>query len=146
MSDKRIPAAEIRRVWLDPALTTAEAARAVGLTRANLWRRAMAMGLPSRKRGKRPIADEAEFTLLWNAGVASREIAKYFGIDRTTVSGTKRRLGLKSRPQGFNHRVLTLAQYREQELAVRLLAAADAEERAIRQAGRRDDVRPPKCP
>ncbi|MES8537217.1 hypothetical protein U6X77_12470, partial [Cutibacterium acnes] len=78
---KRIPAAAIRRVWLDPNLSTAEAAARVGLARSNLWRRAKALGLPPRKVGNQfSITDDARFAAMWRAGVLGRDIAAHFGV------------------------------------------------------------------
>jgi len=102
MADKRIPASEIRRVWLDPALTTHQAARAVGLTRVNLWMRAKSLGLGSRGPGGRPIAikDRALFVRLWNGRVRKSEIAAHFGCSGAAVENMVQRLGLPRRAHG----------------------------------------------
>ncbi len=108
MADKHVPNAAIRRVWLDPRLTTAEAAAEVGLTRSNIWLRAKALGLPARKLGTRYSIlppDEAEFADLWLGNVAASAMAAHFNVHFTTISKTARRLGLPLRQPG-GHRVL----------------------------------------
>lgn len=116
---KRIPNAEIRRVWLNPNLTTAQAAREVGLTRANLWRRAKALDLPSRKLGTRYMLvdnDAVElFVEMWKAGVLGSEIASTFGMSRSAVFGWVRRLNLPRRALGSRPSI-SADQFREELL------------------------------
>lgn len=124
---KRIPAAAIRRVWLDPALSTAEAAAQVGLARSNLWRRAKALGLPPRKVGNQfAITDDARFASMWRAGVLGREIAAHFGVHYTVVRATARRLGLSPRPLG-SRPALTLPDFAQVELGARMAETARRE-------------------
>lgn len=127
--DRHIPASLIRRLWLDQTLSREECARIVGLTCANFWRRAKALGLPSRGEGGRPIVirDEAEFRRMWLAGVSAARIAAHFGVCRDTPLKTARRLGLQARGKG--RKPLTVDQFREAELA-RLLAKDAASTRA----------------
>lgn len=129
---KRIPNAEIRRVWLDPALTTAQAAAQVGLTRANLWHRAKALGLPPRARGRRAVIPAAELAAMWNAGVLAREIAAKWGCHPLTVCASARRLGLTRRPLGSRPAV-SMEDFQEQMLG-EALAATAAQETARRRA------------
>lgn len=128
--DKRIPNARIREVWLDSSLTTAEAAAAVGLVRVNLWRRAKAMGLPPRPRGRRAHLTEKELAPLWDAGVLASEIARHFDCSPVSVHGAARRLGLPRRPLGWRPRV-TLADYRQTQLGLAMAQAASAENAAL---------------
>lgn len=102
MADKRISAAEIRRVWLDPSLTSIQAARAVGLTRVNLWLRAKSLGLPPRGRGGRPVAirDRALFARLWHGRVRKSEMAAHFGCSVAAIENMVRRMGLSRRAHG----------------------------------------------
>ncbi len=103
---KRIAIARIRAVWLDPHLTTAEAAARVGLTRVNLWLRAKALGLPARKGGRRPRvhADRtAEFTRMWMRGDRIADIAAHFGISIPSVTYRCRSLGLPGRGHRHHH-------------------------------------------
>lgn len=144
MPDRRIPAETIRRVWRDPSLTTAQAAAAVGLSRSNLWRRAMALGEAPRPEGTRPVITDADaplFGRLWLAGVMAREIARHFGCHHLTVSVTARRLGLPPRRMGGRQAGLTLEDFRALGLRERLAAAARAEDAARREAGLIDIVR-----
>lgn len=127
--DRRIPASLIRKLWLDPTLSREECARIVGLTCANFWRRAKALGLPSRGSGGRPVTirDEAEFRQMWLAGVSATRIAAHFGVCRDTPLKTARRLGLP--PRGKTRKPLTIEQFQQQELG-RLLAREAAITRA----------------
>jgi hypothetical protein len=121
---KRIPAAEIRRVWLDERLTTAQAAEAVGLARSNLWHRARALGLPPRKNGRRfEIMDLPRFTRMWDAGVHGPQMAEYFGVTYSAVRATARRHGLAPRPLGTRPKV-TLYDFLQMELGERMRASA----------------------
>lgn len=116
--DKRIPNSEIRRVWMDPSLTTAEAAAEINLSRVNLWRRAKNLGLPPRKDGRRPVIPEAELRALWLADVLVRDIATLYRCPTNSVRQASKRIGLDRRPQG-RHETITLAEYR-----IRLLRQA----------------------
>ena len=99
MADKHIPDAAIRRVWLDPRLSTAAAARKVGLARSNLWRRAVALGLPPRKQGRSyTIHDHALLQQLWEGRVRASDIAALFKVGINAVFCTVRRLELSKRP------------------------------------------------
>lgn len=121
---KRIPAADIRRVWLDERLTTAQAAAAVGLARSNLWRRAKALGLPPRKNGRQfGITDLALFERMWRAGVHGPTMAAYFGVTYSAVRATARRHGLAARPLGTRPKV-TMHDFLQMELGTRMAAHA----------------------
>lgn len=110
MADKHIPDAAIRRVWLDPRLSTAAAARKVGLARSNLWRRAVALGLPPRKQGRSyTIHDHALLQQLWEGRVRASDIATLFKVGINAVFCTVRRLELSKRPHGM--KVVTLAEF-----------------------------------
>lgn len=113
--DKRIPAAAIKRVWLDTDLTSAEAAARVGLSRARLWVRAKAMGLPPRKEGRRPVISEAELRALWLADVLVSDIATLYGRPQGSVRQLARLYGLPKRPMAV-HATITMADYRERLL------------------------------
>lgn len=110
MADKRIPDAAIRRVWLDQRLSTAAAARKVGLARSNLWLRAIALGLPPRKQGRSyTIHDLDLFRQLWEGRVRVADIAAHFKVGDHAVYCTARRLKLIKRPPGM--RVMDLAEF-----------------------------------
>lgn len=137
MADKRIPNSRIREVWLDLSLTTAEAAAAVGLSRSNLWRRAVALGLPARRVGNQPrITDDEMFRRMWAADVGIAEIARFFRVHWQTPSEHRRRLGIPPRVFGGHRRPLTLEQFFADEaqraLAEGLARAAARENAAMR--------------
>lgn len=130
---KRIPAALIRRVWLDERLTTAQAAEAVGLARSSLWLRAKALGLPPRKNGRRfEIMDLALFTRMWVAGVHGPTMAGYFDVTYSAVRATARRHGLEPRPLGTRPKV-SLYDFMQSELAERMAESAQAANAALRE-------------
>lgn len=137
--DKRIPAAAIRRAWLDPGLTRAEGARLVGLTRVNFWLRARALGLPQRKGGRPKVLPEALFARMWLAGVRAADIAAHYGTGAVTPWQTARRMGLPSRARGERRIGLAefLAAEAEAALARRMARTAEAEARARRIVERR---------
>lgn len=142
MPDHRIPASEIRRVWLDPNLTTAQAARAVGLARSNLWLRAKALDLPPRKPGNPFAAVEvATFAEMWTAGVSSREIARYFDIHPMTVRSLRDRCGLPPRPAGGHKDVVTLIDFDQMRLARAMAATAALEAAAFQERNMIDLIR-----
>ncbi len=110
MADKHIPDAAIRRVWLDPRLSTTAAARKIGLARSNLWRRANALGLPPRKQGRSyTIHDHELLRQLWEGSVRASDIAALFKVGNNAVFCTVRRLELTKRPPGM--KVVTLAEF-----------------------------------
>lgn len=109
--DKCIPNADIRRAWLDPDLTTAQAAIRVGLSRVNLWKRAKNLGLPPRKDGRRPVIPEAELRALWLAEVLVKDIAGLYHCPTNSVRQASKRIGMDRRPTGA-HRTITLEDYR----------------------------------
>jgi hypothetical protein len=110
VADKHIPDAAIRRVWLDPRLSTTAAARKIGLARSNLWRRANALGLPPRKQGRSyTIHDHELLRQLWEGRVRASDIAALFKVGNNAVFCTVRRLELTKRPPGM--KVVTLAEF-----------------------------------
>lgn len=129
MADKRIPTAAIREAWMDPTLTSAEAAAKVGLSRPNLWKRAKALGLPPRPTGRRPATDETLLAAMWAAGILARDIAAHFGCNVLTVSQTARRLGLARRRQGGQRKAVRLSAWIAQQ-------CMEALARAMREAAR----------
>lgn len=134
MADHRIPSSEIRRVWMDPDLSTTEAARKVGLARSNLWRRAKALGLPPREPGnKEARIDEPAFRAMWAAGVSLRAMGDFFGLHPLSIRAIRARLKLKPRPCGGRQSALTLDQYRQMVLAERMAETARRERAALRE-------------
>lgn len=109
--DKRIPDAVIRRAWMDPSMTSAAAARSVGLSRVHLWVRAKALNLPARQEGRPPVIPVDELEVLWRANVMVRDIAALYGCPFSSVRQLARRHGLPARPKG-KHAPISLAEYR----------------------------------
>lgn len=135
-SGKCIPAAEIRRVWLDERLTTTQAAEAVGLARSNLWLRARALGLPPRKNGRRfEITDLAIFERMWRAGVHGPTMAAYFEVAYSAVRATARRHRLPPRPLGTRPKV-SLHDFLQMELGARMGASAARSNAQLREKQR----------
>lgn len=129
---KCIPAAVIRRLWLDDRLSTAEAAEQAGLARVNLWRRAKALGLPPRKQGRKyQIHDLALFKAMWAAGVHGPAMAAHFGVTYSAIRATARRQGLPPRRLGSRPKI-TIEDFRQQLLGLRMLAKAAADWNARR--------------
>ena len=122
--------ADVRRVWSDTELTLPQAAAAVGMSKDALQARATALGLPQRRTGRREAVrphQEAEFRLMWLAGVSARIIGEAFDCSYFAVINTAARLGLDMRGTGYRPR-MTLEQYREARLGLAMrLSAASAE-------------------
>lgn len=137
-SGKCIPAAVIRRLWLDERLSTAEAAAQAGLSRPNLWLRAKALGLPPRKQGRKyEIHDLALFKAMWAAGVHGPAMAAHFGVTYSAIRATARRLGLPPRPQGTRPKV-TIEDFQQMMLAQQMRATADAANARLRAMHKED--------
>ena len=129
--DKHVPNAEVRRVWLDASLTSAEAGRAIGLARSTLWKRAKALGLPPRPEGRRPVIPVALLAPLWKANVRVSDIAAHFNCPVGSVSQSARRYNLPQRPKG-RHFLISLDAYRQQLLGQHMARQAQAEAAARR--------------
>lgn len=112
MTDKRIPAAAIRRAWARTDLTVAEAAATVGLSRPAFWRRAKALGLERRKDGLRLPVLPPDFDRMWRAGVRAAEIADLIGRAPSCVSRCARLRGLPRRQHHDQYERITLAAWR----------------------------------
>ncbi len=129
---KCIPAAVIRRLWLDARLSTAEAAAQAGLSRSNLWLRAKALGLPPRKPGRKyEIHDLALFARMWAAGVHGPDMAAHFGVTYSAIRATARREGLAPRRLGTRPKV-TIEDFRQMLLGEQMREAAEAANARLR--------------
>lgn len=126
----RAKSCDIQRVWCNAEVLLPEAAASLGTSIDCLQDRAAALGLPPRRTGRREVIrprQEAEFRLMWRAGIAARQIGQHFGCSYFAVVNTAARLELPSRGAGFRPR-MTLASYHEARLAVsmRSLVAQEA--------------------
>lgn len=111
--DKHIPNATIRRAWLDRTKGTRALAKEVGLSRVNLWKRAMALGLPERLGLRFKWIPDEEFTALWMAGVSRPEFVRHYGCGESSPYQSARLLGL---PTKRRMPLITLAEYHEIQL------------------------------
>jgi hypothetical protein len=141
LADKKIPAARIREVWLDLSLTTQEAAETVGLKgRGPLQRRAKALGLPPRPKGRAPSTDPEIFEPLWRAGVSLAEMAQVFDCHPMTIHHTSRRMNLPSRRAGGHQISLTVRGMIMDIQAARMAQTARTEQAAFLGAEMADKV------
>lgn len=124
---RQISAAEFRRLWCDSTMSTDEIGRHLGITGQAVRTRAKIRALPPRKPGVRSIIGakaEARIRELWAANVMAIGIAQDLGIARDTANNHIGRLCLPPRPR---RGLITLAEFREQEVARRMACAAQAE-------------------
>mgnify|MGYP001193178052 CR=1 FL=1 len=129
---------ELRRLWADDGLTNAEIAAAIGYSERGVYSLSRKLGLPSRRLGPKVTFDQSLFESLWRAGVGAREIAALFGVNRYTLSNAAVRMGLPQRGGGWQPR-MSLAQYREAQLARRMADSARREAGALLAAGMVDN-------
>ncbi|MDR5655231.1 hypothetical protein [Ruixingdingia sedimenti] len=125
----RASTAAVRQAWLDTELTLPQAAASVGMAKDALQARALALGLPRRRTGRREVIrphQAAEFADLWQDGVAAREIGAHFGCSYFAVINTAMRLGLAMRKAGYRP-AMTLAAWCEGRLAHAMANHARAE-------------------
>lgn len=127
---------DIRAVWLDAELTSAEAAAKLGMHPDTLRRRANMLGLPERQTGRREVIrqkDEARFIAMWDAGVSARVIGQCFGCSYFATINTATRLGLKMRGHGYRPH-MTLQQFEEHEVRLAMQAEAETAMKRIRRS------------
>ncbi len=123
----------LEQVWMRHDIPTEVIAARLGVTRQALSLKARSLGLPSRERNRRKNSDDETFRRMWLAGVSSTEMAAYFGYScGAAVSRRRKILGLppRTRSKGGDNRggwneTITIAQFREQELAERMKRDAE---------------------
>lgn len=126
----RVPAAAIRKAWMDRTVDAPTAAARVGLSSRTLAIRAKTLGLPPRKGKIHPkVIWPEDFTEMWQVNVLCKAIASAckrppVSVASVTVEAKKR--GLKMRGTGPNPKGLSLLQYRMMKDAVSVNAAAKA--------------------
>lgn len=116
--------AGVRAVWQNAELTLRQGAEQLGMSVDALQYRARALRLPPRKEGRREAVrphQEAEFRLMWKAGVSARAIGEAFSCSYFAVINTAIRLDLEARGAGFRPR-MTLRQFREARLGMAMQA------------------------
>lgn len=88
-------------LWNNHKVTTQRIADAMGITRQGAGWHAKRLGLPSREKVRRRLADQDALTEMWLAGVSAKEIAAHFGMAHHSCAVTAaRKLGLPRRQRG----------------------------------------------
>lgn len=127
----RIPAGELRRLWLDGVPLPDICAR-YGCEPQAIRRRVQAMGLPKRV-ARPPIKiDGPDFVAMYLAGVSYEEIARFFDAAPESVRHAKKRLGLPNRVPGRSYRK-TVEEWRWECARERMAATARAEQQAAKE-------------
>ncbi len=118
------------KLWMRRDIRLATAAKRLGVTHQALTWKAKSLGLPSRKDNRttaKKCSDE-EFRRAWEAGVNTRDMAVMLGYSGTSaVYQRYRMMGLEPRPRGY--RTITMAQYREIEVARRWRTECERKQR-----------------
>lgn len=131
----RASAEAVRRAWLDSELTLAQAAASVGMAKDALQARAVVLGLPGRRMGRREVIrprQEVDFADLWRAGVSARQIGAHFGCSYCAVVNTAARLQLPMRGAGYRP-AMTLAAWAEGRMARALADCARTENARLKE-------------
>lgn len=119
------------RLWNCHQISTKEIAAWMGVTRQAVSDRASRMGLPSRAKVRKRLVRYDELRELWTAGVASKDIAEYFGLaNHSCVSQAVRNAGLPRRKRGKGGKThggwigtISLQEYGQVKLAERMKQA-----------------------
>lgn len=136
--DRRIPAAVIRKAWLDPETPAYVSAQRLGIADRTLYHRAMDLGLPIRKDGPAPAPWPKDFEDMWHAGVTCAEMAAAAGRKAPShITHEAKRRGLPPRRPGRGIRK-TIDQYREERLSRAMARSAAVEQVNIITAGMAD--------
>lgn len=123
---------DVRRLWADEERTLSQAAAVLGMSVDALQARAARLNLPSRRDGRRAVIrpkHEAEFRVMWAAGISARIIGEHFGCSYFAVINTARRLQLPARGTNFRPK-MSLTEFLEIRLAVAMTARIEKERRS----------------
>lgn len=137
---KEMSEAAFRRLWNDPALTKEAIGRCLGISSQAVSQRAQSRGLPARPPrtyASLCVLPVDEFRDMWLAGVMTRDIIAHFGCSHLTPKNTARRLGLPLRGRSWQHRGITIEEYRQVQLAQAMADEAKRREDRLREIGRR---------
>jgi hypothetical protein len=122
---RRMSEAEFRRLWLSRDVTMEDIARIIGTTASAVYWRAHVRGLGSKPRARK-LEWTAEMTAMWHAGVCSRDMAAAAGVAPSTISRRAKAAGMPPRCTGYRP-LMTLAEWREAQMAERMRAVAERE-------------------
>lgn len=128
--------AALRRLWADPRPLQAIAAD-LKMSVSNLSMHAKRAGLEKRRGGQRPKIKCPDFARMWLDGVRTKDLVALYDTDHLGPARHAKRLGLPPRGRGWIPR-MTLAEWREQQIAMRWKALAKAEEQALRLSEMKD--------
>ena len=126
---KQISARAVRTAWMDQTITTAEAAKRVGLSTRSLYERSLKMQLPPRKSGVAAKPWPDDFNEMWAAGLTTRDMAKLCSrraASHITVEAQRR--GLPGRRIGMNNSPPTIEEYHAMKLREAMAATAKIEQ------------------
>lgn len=103
--------------WHRTDLTLDQIAAATGKSRQMLTYRAKKMGLPGRRSLHKTIACHHELARLWDAGVCSASMARYFGYTQSGLVTACHRMGCaRRRPPGGRLR-MSVEEFYAKEMA-----------------------------
>ena len=124
-------------LWGDRTLTLAEIGRRIGgLHPVNVGQLGRKFDLPPRIGGQKPkVAFGPEFDAMWRDGVSTQAMARFYGCSQPNISKEARRRGHDKRVQYPGRPVLTLAGFRELELARAMARSAAETGAALRHGG-----------
>lgn len=121
----KLSAAEFKRLWQDPTLTTEEIGRRLGIHQTAVCKRATARGFaPRGSMARIAILDTDLFREMWDAGVQIKDMARHFDVSGSNIKRTRQRLGLPNRTRGNSRSFLTLEQFHHDRLARQMARTA----------------------
>lgn len=105
-----------RKAWAQTDVPLRVVAKVLGKSRASLHYHADRLNLLPRDGANKKKVSRERFAEVWAAGVATEEIAIYYGYgSNDTVAVKRARLKLPPRKHGGHHRPITMAQFLKEE-------------------------------
>jgi group I intron endonuclease len=108
---RKLPTAEVHRLYLEEGLTTYEVAEKLGTTQSSVWSLLKFDGVPTRPNKeetlpqyKREVTKEMVSKMYLEDKLSLKEIAKFFGVSRNTITLRLKKLGIprRSRMEGIS--------------------------------------------